>query len=204
MSRPQRRSEQRAHARQVQRQRNQRQKQTRYIMIGGVVVLVLAALAILLLNTQTTKLGEFFPTQGQEHIGRGQAHIAYNSVPPTSGPHYNDAGAPAPWGVHEEPIENEVQVHNLEHGGVAIQYNCGDSCPELKQQLAEFYDRFTAANKLPLFPGSTKIIVAPYPNMPQKISLTAWTRLLKMDSWDEQKAVEFINTYRDKGPEAAP
>ena len=29
-----------------------------------------------------------------------------------------------PWGVHTEPIPKELQVHNLEDGGVLVQYHC--------------------------------------------------------------------------------
>ena len=42
-------------------------------------------------------------------------------APPTSGPHYSQL---ADWGIHDEPISNELQVQNLEDGGVMVQYNC--------------------------------------------------------------------------------
>src|SRR5581483_2784265 len=103
--------------------------------------------------------------QGQEHIARNAAHVAYNSIPPTSGPHYNDAGAPTPWGIYQDPIQNEVQVHNLEHGGIVIQYSCGASCPEIKQQIEDFYNAWTPTHKLSDWPDSTKVVVAPYPQM---------------------------------------
>ena len=56
----------------------------------------------------------------------------YNSEPPTSGPHLPYI---APWGIHTRPIPNELQVHNLEDGGVMVQYNC--ECPELVGEAAE-------------------------------------------------------------------
>ena len=43
----------------------------------------------------------------------------YNSFPPSSGPHFQ---TPAPWGIYEEPIKQTILVHNLEHGGIVIQY----------------------------------------------------------------------------------
>ena len=57
------------------------------------------------------------PIQDPIHIQPGQPHERYNSLPPTSGPHYPFT---APWGISSEPIPEELQVHNLEHGGVFI------------------------------------------------------------------------------------
>jgi hypothetical protein len=84
-----------------------------------------------------------------------------------------------------------------------IQYNCRD-CPELVAQLEDFYNRYTEANKLPLFQNSTKIIVAPYYDMPSRIALTAWTHIDTMNDYDEERMIRFIQAFRDKGPEAVP
>jgi len=44
----------------------------------------------------------------------------YNSFPSTSGPHYIQ---PAPWNFYDSPLDSEVRaVHNLEHGGIVIQW----------------------------------------------------------------------------------
>jgi hypothetical protein len=52
---------------------------------------------------------------GNQHIDVPQTFDDYNSTPPTSGPHYGQLAA---WGVHEQPLPNELQIHNLEDGGV--------------------------------------------------------------------------------------
>ena len=42
--------------------------------------------------------------------------------PPTSGPHYQ---VPAVWGSFDDVVNQAQLVHNLEHGGIAIQYGTG-------------------------------------------------------------------------------
>lgn len=46
-----------------------------------------------------------------------------------------------------------------------------------------------------------RVIVVPRPQLDTKIALTAWTRILKMDSLDADKAKEFINDFHNRGPE---
>jgi hypothetical protein len=124
--------------------------------------------------------GKLIPDLGNQHI-LPPAKAEYNSYPPTSGPHY--AGL-APWGIHEKPIPNELQVHNLEDGGVMVQYNCPDGCAELVSQLAELVDRY-----------DRNIILAPYPDMEYRIALTAWNRLETLQAFDEKQITRFINQY---------
>ena len=60
--------------------------------------------------------------------------MTYNSFPPSSGPHYQQ---PAPWGIYEDPIKQTILVHNLEHGGIVIQY--GDVGEETVKDIQSFY-----------------------------------------------------------------
>jgi len=133
--------------------------------------------------------GEQFPDQGRTHIKRGDAHVAYNSVPPTSGPHWDDW---PPYGVHNQQLPDEWQVHHLEHGGIMVQYQCPDGCPELVDQLKAIVGRY-----------KNKVILAPYdaPRLPHRIALTAWTRLDSFDDFDEARIVDFIDAYLNRGPE---
>src|SRR5262245_30963291 len=92
-----------------------------------VVVVVAAAVGWFAYRAAADLPGERFPDLGNEHIQTASdPHVAYNSDPPTSGAHLPYI---APWGVHTRPIPLELQVHNLEDGGVVVQYNC--TCPEL-------------------------------------------------------------------------
>ena len=121
--------------------------------------------------------------QGNAHIQLvSEQHPAYNSDPPTSGPHLPYI---APWGIHTEPVARELQVHNLEDGGVMVQYHCRAACPDLVDKLTQIVRRY-----------ETQVVLAPYPGMPTRIALTAWTRLDAFDDFDEARIVRFIRAYR--------
>src|SRR5262249_2132155 len=127
--------------------------------------------------------GVSMPDQGNEHIAvPTEPHVAYNSDPPTSGPHMPYI---APWGVHTQPISRELPLHNLEEGGVVVQYSCPAGCPDLVAQLKAVVDRYP-----------DQVILAPYPGMKTRIALTAWTRLDAFDAFDEGRIVRFIKAYR--------
>jgi hypothetical protein len=49
------------------------------------------------------------------------ADITWDTNPPSSGPHYP---VWAHWGVHTETLPRGYYVHNEEHGGVVVLYNC--------------------------------------------------------------------------------
>ncbi|MDQ2682405.1 MAG: DUF3105 domain-containing protein [Chloroflexota bacterium] len=123
------------------------------------------------------------------HVKRGEPHSPYNSTPPTSGPHYGDEIAA--WGVHDQPIEDEVQVHNLEHGGVLLQYGC--TCPEVRALL----ERFAA----PETGYPTKVIAAPNPNLETDVALTAWHYIWTMPASEvtEEGVRSFIEAHIDQG-----
>jgi hypothetical protein len=122
-----------------------------------------------------------FPSLGNAHVpSPSTPHIPYNSDPPTSGPHTPYL---APWGIHERPVPKEVQVHNLEDGGVIMQYNCPEACPDLVAKLAAIAQRYD------------HIVLAPYPGMARRIALTAWRRLDTFDEFDEQRIIRFIDAH---------
>ena len=132
------------------------------------------------------------PIQDPIHVAPGQPHERYNSFPPTSGPHY---ASTAPWGISSEPIPDELQVHNLEHGGVFIQYSPQDEPVIRRLGLEGLVQRF------PNYP--CYIILAPYP-MDHTIALTAWGVVQYMevqDGIDVSTILDFISTYRGQGPE---
>ena len=121
------------------------------------------------------------PDQGNLHIASETTpHEAYNSDPPTSGPHLPYI---APWGVHTRPIVRELQVHNLEDGGVVVQYSC--ECPDVVARLRDIVNRY-----------DRQVVLAPYPGMKSRIALTAWTRIEAMERLDEARVRRFIDTYR--------
>ncbi len=128
-----------------------------------------------------------------EHVPSGQK-ATYNSVPPTSGQHWAPPAAPAPWGIKDSTLPNEVTTHNLEHGGVVIAYN-GLSTSET-DQLKDTVRQLTAG-------GFPKVILEPYPELKDaKVALTAWTWLYKLPSVDQTQIVRFFRAHYD--PVEAP
>jgi hypothetical protein len=178
--------------------RLRRQRRRRFVKFGGTgAIALLAAVFILSLFAGGLRGGGSsgnvgpppdgpglrIEAQGREHIPQSMTHPAYNSVPATSGWHYGDASAPAKWGVYEDPLPDEVLVHNLEHGGIGIHYNCPDGCDELIDQLEGIANR------------AVKVILAPYPDMDTTIALTAWTFLDAFEEFDKDRVEDFVRAH---------
>ena len=154
-------------------------------MAIGIAVAVVVAIVVgyFAYQAQANRPGVEFADQGNLHIQtEAEPHVPYNSDPPTSGPHLPYI---APWGIHTEPIAKELQVHNLEDGGVMVQYNCPTACPDLVNRLKAIVDRYPE-----------HVILAPYPGMAHRIALTAWTRIEAFDDFGESRIVRFIEAYR--------
>ena len=125
-------------------------------------------------------------SMGNKHLDSiNQQHEPYNSNPPTSGPH---VGTITQWGINKEIIPDEIQIHNLEDGGVIVQYN-PDKLP--KEEWARLEEVVMGTNR-------KRVIIAPRYNMDAPIVLTAWTRLMSLESIDQDKIKEFIIRYEGK------
>jgi hypothetical protein len=109
-------------------------------------------------------------------------HTPYNSDPPTSGPHIGTNLAP--WGVHKEPLPKQLLVHNLEDGGVVIYYNAQTDAAVI-EKLEGIVNRYT-----------DHVVLTPYPEMENSITLTAWGRIDRLEAFDEKRIVKFIDAYK--------
>ncbi len=149
----------------------------------GCLGVLLLALSAGCSNSPEEPPGRRFADQGGVHIEPGDTHPPYNSKPATSGWHYSGTLAPAPWGFYSDALPDEVLVHNLEHGGIGVHYDCPEGCGEL-------VDRIAGAVQ-----GRGKIVLSPYPGMESRIALTAWHFLDAFDEFDEDRIVRFIETH---------
>ena len=128
-------------------------------------------------------------TEGRAHVSDLNAKVKYKTFPPTSGTHYVQ---PAIWNRYSQPLALVQEVHNLEHGGVIVQY--GNKVPQATvDKLVAFYDS-----------SPNGMLLAPLPKLGRKIALTAWTRLATCTRFDEKAYAAFRDAFRGKGPERFP
>lgn len=204
-------------------QRAKKQRRMRYLyggigaaaVIGLVVALVLASgksttVNVAALNRAAAAAGcsslQQSSEEGHDHVNLG-THVNYGTNPPTSGDHYPVTGntIPAPTGVHlSSPIQNEIQVHNLEHGHIGIQY--ADNIPAAVRTALE---NFTRGH-------DTWVFMAPRDQPPSaslptgvQVAFTAWTRLISCTSLTDASSVvalaqTFYDDYHGQGREFVP
>jgi len=124
--------------------------------------------------------------EGRGHVDDPNTKIAYKTLPPTSGTHYVST---VPWGTYFNPL-NEIQaVHNLEHGGMIVQY--GSKVPRATiGELGLFVDE-----------DPRGMLLAPLPALGNRIALTAWRRLATCTKYDKAAFEGFQDVFRGKGPE---
>ena len=173
---------------------------TEHKVIGGIVLLTLIIIigGTWLFNKKGAKnaeklskqmVGEKMSDEGAGHVARNATHEAYKSNPPTSGPHW--AGVAGP-GIKTEPVADELILHSMEHGAAVVWYR-----EELEQsEIDKIKKAFSSA--------SGKKIMLPRENLDVPVALTSWGYLLKLQTIDETKIKEFIETNNDRAPEKAP
>lgn len=154
--------------------------------------------------------GVFVESQGGRHLGtgvvwpvcsagEGEPSHCYGSNPPTSGPMDNQT---VKWGIYSTPVPKERLVHNMEHGGVVIWYNCATTAcsRDVVPQLERLMDHFEGERHL--------VVMTPYPGMePDTVAVTAWTRLDSFPAAEfvPERVHEFVDRFeRRYNPEGAP
>jgi Protein of unknown function (DUF3105) len=149
-----------------------------------------------------------YPATSQQHVGSLTAKVKWNSDPPSNGPHYSQ---PALWGNYNDPVAQVQAVHNLEHGGMLIEY--GSTVPRATiESISRFYDE-----------SPNGMLVFRYPKLKKKIALVAWTadedriegrsatggyhgegRVAICNGFNEKAFDLFRDRFRAKGPERFP
>ena len=220
MSRTQRelkalRQQQREEAAARQRGRDRRN----LFIIGGIlgtaaVAILLVALALnhaaqvsnqnrLPFQTVSGTVGTAVPDEGRNHVDPSTTPT-YKFYPPASGPHYSAQGiAPVSWQTIATLQEGQY-IHNLEHGGIAILYDCpsGTDCTTLKNALEDY-----VTNLAPVEPtyGEIKVVLTPYSRgMQKKVALVAWDYIEFLDGYDQAEITRFYENHVNQGPEQIP
>jgi hypothetical protein len=119
----------------------------------------------------------------------GVGTVHYDSLPPAGGDHNQCWGS---WGVHDKTLAPERWVHNLEHGGIVLLYNCPSGCPADVAKLATF----VKARPRALLTADT--------DMPTMFAIVAWGQRLKTDCLDLAAFATFYTSHVDHAPESIP
>lgn len=174
---------------------------------AAVAILVVALALNHAAQVSNPPVGQAVPDEGRAHVDPSTTP-AYKFYPPASGPHYSVAGsAPVPWqtiATASSPLVEGQYIHNLEHGGIAILYDCpsGPDCTTLRNQLENYVKNL--APREPTF-NEVKIVMSPYSRgMQKKVALVAWDYIQFLDGYDQNAITRFYENHVDKGPEQIP
>jgi hypothetical protein len=169
----------------------------RLLLIGGVLVVGLVILVVVLLfgGGSGTRVGVRQVDEGGGHIADGSAGGPYQSVPATSGQHWN---TPGDWGVYppsRPAIESQV-IHNLEHGGIVIWYHPSQTSPDDVQALTQYAEQQVRSAKF-------KVILSPWTgtDFGHPIAVTSWNWLLYQDELDIDEIRAFLEDHYGEAPE---
>lgn len=139
---------------------------------------------------------EILPEEGGLHRPQGTV-IEWPTNPPTSGDHY---GIWAAWDRSYPALERAYWVHNLEHGGLVLAYNCPEGCPD---DIAALED---AVRSLPddpacVAPVRHRAIVVADPLLPSRFAVIAWGTLYTATCVDAEAIRIFARDFYGTAPE---
>lgn len=181
-------------------------RRTRLLFLGlGAAILVAAAVVGIAMvasggdggGVEASEICEVedFSAQGRAHVEELEEDFEYNSIPATSGPHFGQPRGPAIWNLYTDPVRQESLVHNLEHGGVVVQYGSEVREATVDQIVAWYQDDPRGLVVAPLPPA----LEEEEPALAGQVALTAWTHLMTCDTFDESAFDDFVDEYR--GPQ---
>ena len=127
------------------------------------------------------------------HIPVEDTFNGYNSVPPTSGPHWESNWASCGIFDDENEVPDERITHNMEHGQVIISYNLQD-----EQEIDRLKE---IARDLPS--RRNWMIMRPYSRIPDgEVAVTSWGWIDRFEGVDESGIRDFYDAHLNNGPES--
>jgi Protein of unknown function (DUF3105) len=116
--------------------------------------------------------------------------LEYSLVPPVGGEHFPVWSTCGFYEPGTEPPD-EMLVHDLEHGAVWIAYDPGLDETQL-----------TALSEL--VAGEAKVVATPLEGLESPLVASAWARQLPLESVDDPRLQQFIDTYRNSADAPEP
>lgn len=170
---------------------SQTQKRRRAVMSSGAAwligIVIVGGLGFVLFN-ELRPGPELAGVERVSSDGRGHVDGATYSTPtPTSGAH--SASSPR-CGVVQTPLDPALAVHALEHGVVVLWYDTART--DLGAELAALANTW-----------DSHVIVSPSSVLNDPIVATSWNRIKAYPEFVDE-IDEFIDTYRERGPERVP
>jgi len=153
------------------------------------------------------------PVTGQQEDDMTRGHVTvgtavtYTYCPPASGRHYNASNqgpiAPRFYGPDDTTVP-QGWIHNLEHGGLVVLYNCDRSgCDQSSlDQLRQFVTNFPASPRCNVPAGAVGPVVTRFDQMKAGFAAVIWGRVLFQDTLDTAQMLEFFkNVGETTNPE---
>ncbi|WP_394832880.1 DUF3105 domain-containing protein [Pendulispora rubella] len=142
-----------------------------------------------------------YPLLASPHVEKS-VEIAYNSNPPSSGPHDQK------WAAFQEftdPVPRRNYVHDLEHGAVAFLYRCDLPGAGDCNAITELF-RSTVSSQPndPICANETKrvrTVITPDPLLDFPIAASAWGWTYRARCIDPASLADFVRDHYGKGPE---
>jgi Protein of unknown function (DUF3105) len=135
------------------------------------------------------------PSEGANHTVQCDP-VSYATMPPSSGTHYPTWPA---YKTYAQPVPWGFLVHGLEHGAIAVVYNCPAGC------AAEIAAAQAWIDGLPPEAGCgdarPRVILAPDPTLDVRWAATAWTWTLRACSFDQGMFQQFFDAHYNAGLE---
>jgi hypothetical protein len=134
-------------------------------------------------------VGQGFCSEGGGHVDIG-TEIEWMHEPPHSGKHFPIWSS---WGEKINPVERGYWVHNLEHGGIVLLYNCPNGCDEELDVLRAVFDARPEHSMLltpdPLLGGS-------------RFAAISWTWVYAFEEPALEQLLCFVDQHYDHAPES--
>ncbi|RYZ02852.1 MAG: DUF3105 domain-containing protein [Myxococcales bacterium] len=155
-----------------------------------------------------TPLSESSPTGKcsailRSYEGATAAHVAecsdieYATSPPVFGDHYP---AWAAYKTYDFPVPLGYLVHDLEHGAVALLYDCPEGCADEVAEAQAFVDALPADPRCSA-DVRVQVVLGPRPGLASRWAASAWGYSLNADCFDARAFGQFYAERVGHGPE---